>query len=99
MEIVHELEIYVQLGFAPAEALAAATIVPAHLVGQETKTGSIKVGRLPTSRLLKAMHRLAFATCGRRAWSCFTANSSMPTHYAARRGFRGAPSRASNRGR
>src|SRR5262249_19969032 len=29
VEIVHELEIYVQAGFTPAEALAAATIVPA----------------------------------------------------------------------
>ena len=45
IEIVHELEIYVQAGFTPAEALAAATIVPARLVGQEAKTGSIKVGK------------------------------------------------------
>ncbi len=29
----------------PEEALAAATIVPARLVGQEKKTGSIKVGK------------------------------------------------------
>jgi imidazolonepropionase-like amidohydrolase len=45
IELVHELEIYVQAGFTPAEALAAATIVPARLVGQERKTGSIKVGK------------------------------------------------------
>jgi imidazolonepropionase-like amidohydrolase len=45
IELVHELEIYVQAGFTPGEALAAATIVPARLVGQETKTGSIKVGK------------------------------------------------------
>ncbi len=45
IEIVHELEIYVQAGFSPADALAAATIVPARLVGQDAKTGSIKVGR------------------------------------------------------
>ena len=45
IEIVHELEIYVQAGFTPAEALAAATIVPARLVGQDAKTGSIKVGQ------------------------------------------------------
>jgi imidazolonepropionase-like amidohydrolase len=45
IEIVHELEIYVQAGLTPAEALAAATIVPARLVGQEAKTGSIKVGK------------------------------------------------------
>ncbi|WP_309604648.1 amidohydrolase family protein [Phenylobacterium sp.] len=45
LELVHELEIYVQAGFTPAEALAAATIAPATLVGQETHTGSIKVGK------------------------------------------------------
>lgn len=45
IEIVHELEIYVQAGLTPAQALAAATIVPARLVGQESKTGSIKVGK------------------------------------------------------
>jgi imidazolonepropionase-like amidohydrolase len=45
IEIVHELEIYVQAGFTPAEALAAATIVPARLVGQDTRTGSVKVGK------------------------------------------------------
>ena len=45
IEIVHELEIYVQAGLSPAEALAAATIVPARLVGQEAKTGSVKVGK------------------------------------------------------
>jgi len=45
IELVHELEIYVQAGFTPAEALAAATIVPARLVGQEQKAGSITVGK------------------------------------------------------
>ena len=32
-------------GFTPAAALAAATIVPATLVGQAQHTGSIKVGK------------------------------------------------------
>jgi imidazolonepropionase-like amidohydrolase len=45
IEIVRELEIYQQAGFTPAEALAAATIVPARLVGQDKHTGSIKVGK------------------------------------------------------
>jgi imidazolonepropionase-like amidohydrolase len=45
IEIIHELEIYVQAGFTPAEALAAATIVPARLVGQDGRTGSIKAGK------------------------------------------------------
>ena len=45
IEIVRELEIYQQAGFTPAEALAAATIEPARLVGQDKHTGSIKVGK------------------------------------------------------
>jgi imidazolonepropionase-like amidohydrolase len=45
IELVHELEIYVSAGFTPAEALAAATIVPARLVGQDSRTGSIKAGK------------------------------------------------------
>lgn len=45
IEIVRELEIYVSAGFTPAEALAAATIQPARLVGQDAHTGSIKVGK------------------------------------------------------
>jgi imidazolonepropionase-like amidohydrolase len=53
IEIVHELEIYVQAGFTPAEALGAATIVPARLVGQEAKTGSIKVGKIADLALIE----------------------------------------------
>ena len=53
LELVHELEIYVQAGFTPAEALAAATIVPARLVGQEAKTGSIKVGKTADLALIE----------------------------------------------
>jgi imidazolonepropionase-like amidohydrolase len=45
IEIVHELEIYRQAGFTVPDALAAATIVPATLVGQQDRTGSIKVGK------------------------------------------------------
>jgi imidazolonepropionase-like amidohydrolase len=45
IEIIHELEIYEQAGFTPEEALAAATITPATLVGQQAHTGSIKVGK------------------------------------------------------
>ncbi len=45
IELVRELEIYTEAGFTPAEALAAATIVPARLVGQDMETGSIKVGK------------------------------------------------------
>lgn len=53
IEIIHELEIYVSAGFSPAEALAAATIVPARLVGQDRRTGSIKVGKVADLALVE----------------------------------------------
>jgi imidazolonepropionase-like amidohydrolase len=53
IELVHELEIYAQAGFTPAEALAAATIVPARLVGQDAKTGSVKVGKVADLALIE----------------------------------------------
>ncbi len=46
IELIHELEIYVEAGMTPAEALATTTINPARLVNQEAKTGSIKVGKV-----------------------------------------------------
>lgn len=45
LELVRELELYVESGFTPADALAAATIVPARLVGADKRTGSIAVGK------------------------------------------------------
>jgi imidazolonepropionase-like amidohydrolase len=45
MELVRELELYVQAGFTPAEALASATIAPARMVGVASRTGSIAVGK------------------------------------------------------
>ena len=45
MELARELELYVHAGFTPAEALASATRAPAHLVGADTHTGSIAVGK------------------------------------------------------
>jgi hypothetical protein len=45
LELVRELELYVEAGFTPAEALASATLAPAHLVGADARTGSIAVGK------------------------------------------------------
>jgi imidazolonepropionase-like amidohydrolase len=45
IEIIHELEIYEQAGMTPAEALAAATIVPARMLGVDKTVGSIAVGK------------------------------------------------------
>ncbi|MHA6206174.1 amidohydrolase family protein [Dyella soli] len=45
LELVRELELYVQAGFTNAEALAAATAAPARLVGADQRTGTIQVGK------------------------------------------------------
>jgi imidazolonepropionase-like amidohydrolase len=45
LEIVRELELYVEAGFTPAEALQTATINPARLVKADATTGSITVGK------------------------------------------------------
>lgn len=45
LEIIRDLELFVQAGFTPAEALQSATIVPARLVRADHETGSINVGK------------------------------------------------------
>lgn len=45
LELVRELELYVQAGMSPAQALATATIVPARLYGAGDVAGSITVGK------------------------------------------------------
>jgi imidazolonepropionase-like amidohydrolase len=53
IELIHELEIYEQAGFSAVDALAAATIVPARLVGQDKHTGSIKEGKAADLALIE----------------------------------------------
>jgi imidazolonepropionase-like amidohydrolase len=45
LELVRELELYVAAGFTPSEALAAATLAPARLLGVDANVGSIAVGK------------------------------------------------------
>lgn len=45
LELVRELELYVQSGLTPAEALATATIAPARVINRDTELGSIAVGK------------------------------------------------------
>jgi len=44
LELVRELELYVESGFSNVDALRAATIVPATLVGADTHSGKIAIG-------------------------------------------------------
>ena len=43
--VYHEIELYVQAGFTPMEALQAATIVPARAMKVEADSGSVEVGK------------------------------------------------------
>ncbi len=45
IELVHELELYVEAGLTPAQALSTATIAPARNVHADNRTGSIDVGK------------------------------------------------------
>ena len=45
LELVRELELYVDAGFTPVEALQSATIAAAHLQHVDDRTGSIAVGK------------------------------------------------------
>ena len=51
-ELIHELELYVQAGLTPSEALAAATIDPARLFGVGKISGSLAKGKLAELALI-----------------------------------------------
>jgi hypothetical protein len=40
-----EIELYVQAGFTPMDAIQAATIMPARVMGQDKETGTVEVGK------------------------------------------------------
>jgi imidazolonepropionase-like amidohydrolase len=43
--LYREIELYVQAGFTPAEAIQAATIVPARVIGVQKELGTIEAGK------------------------------------------------------
>jgi imidazolonepropionase-like amidohydrolase len=51
-EVIHELELYVQAGLTPEQALATATINPARVYGLSRETGSIAKGKLAEVALI-----------------------------------------------
>ena len=51
-ELIRELELYVQAGMTPADALATATIIPAETFHLGTQTGSIAKGKLAELALI-----------------------------------------------
>ena len=40
-----EIELYVKAGFSPLDALKAATVVPAQVMGKASDSGTIEVGK------------------------------------------------------
>ncbi|MGE0047111.1 MAG: amidohydrolase family protein, partial [Hyphomonadaceae bacterium] len=46
LELIRELELYVDAGMTPAQALQTATITPARVIGWADRTGAITQGRL-----------------------------------------------------
>jgi len=52
IELVHELELYVQAGLTPEQALATATINPAKVYGLSGETGSLAKGKLAELALI-----------------------------------------------
>ena len=49
-----EMELYVQAGFTPMEAIQAATIVPARVMGMDKEVGTIEVGKRADLTILGA---------------------------------------------
>jgi imidazolonepropionase-like amidohydrolase len=49
-----ELELYVRAGFTPMEALQAATLVPARVMGMEREVGTVEAGKAADLVLLDA---------------------------------------------
>ena len=62
MEIVRELELYVDGGMTPGQALATATINAARNVKADNRTGSITVGKEADLVLVEATRRSGSAT-------------------------------------
>ena len=52
--LYREIELYVQAGFTPMEAIQAATIVPARVMGVDKEVGTIEVGKRADVILLDA---------------------------------------------
>jgi imidazolonepropionase-like amidohydrolase len=52
--VYREIEIYVQAGFTPMEALQAATIVPAQVMKVDSQSGSVETGKRADFDILDA---------------------------------------------
>ena len=91
IEIIRELEIYLQAGFTPAEALAAATIVPARLVGMDRQTGSIAVGKTADLVLVEGDPEARISDLRQTRWVMMDGKLMNADALRAAAGFSGRP--------
>jgi imidazolonepropionase-like amidohydrolase len=52
--LYRELELYVEGGMTPLEAIQTATLVPAHVVGRERESGTVEAGKRADLAILDA---------------------------------------------
>lgn len=91
LEIVRELELYVQAGMTPAEALQTATIVPARLVKADRETGSIAVGKQADLVLVDGDVSKEIGALRRTKWVMSDGALMNADELRAAAGFSGAP--------
>jgi imidazolonepropionase-like amidohydrolase len=75
----HELEIFVQGGLSPADALRAATIVPAHAMKADKRSGSIAAGKIADLVVVDG-DPLARITDLRRTVTTYRSGVAFPSH-------------------
>jgi imidazolonepropionase-like amidohydrolase len=91
LEIVRELELYVEAGFTPAEALKTATINPARLVRADATTGSITVGKTADLVLVDGDPSKRIGDLRRTAWVMSAGRLINADELRAAVGFTGRP--------
>jgi imidazolonepropionase-like amidohydrolase len=91
LEIVHELELYVDSGFTPAEALQTATINPARLVRVDSTTGSIRVGKRADMVLVNGDPSKRIGDTRRSVWIMSAGRLINADELRAAVGFTGRP--------
>ena len=52
--VYREIELYVQAGFTPMEAIQTATLIPARVMGLDKKLGTVEAGKAADLIVLKA---------------------------------------------
>lgn len=91
LELIRELELYVRAGMTPGEALRAATLRPAQLVGAASRTGSIAVGKEADLLLVDGDVSRDVGALRRTAWVMSDGRLMNADQLREAAGFRGRP--------